>query len=137
MTSTTLSGANPSEHSDVTTASDFGDVRAEFQTLLSGCGLYDLSGRAKIAVTGSDRVRWLNGMVTNNVRDLAPGHGVYAFLLNPQGRILGDLYAYNQGQSLLVDTDQPQLEKVLAVFDKYIIMDDVEVANVSGMLTAI
>ena len=66
-------------------------------------------------------------MVTNNIRDLAPGRGVYAFLLNPQGHILGDLYAYNRGESLLVDTDQSQVEKILAVFDKYIIMDDVEV----------
>ena len=85
---------------------DFGDVRAEFQALISGCGVYDLGSRAKISLTGSDRVRWLNGMVTNNVRDLAPGRGVYAFLLNPQGHILGDLYAYNRGESLLVDTDQ-------------------------------
>jgi aminomethyltransferase len=74
-------------------------------------------------------VRWLNGMVTNNIRDLAPEHGAYAFLLNPQGHILGDLYAYNRVESLLVDTDWSQLEKVLAVFDKYIIMDDVEVAG--------
>ncbi len=73
-------------------------------------------------------------MVTNNIRDLEPGHGVYAFLLNPQGHILGDLYAYNRGESLLVDTDQAQVEKILAVFDKYIIMDDVEVANVSDQL---
>jgi folate-binding protein YgfZ len=116
---------------------DFGDVRAEFQELISGSGVFDLGGRAKISLTGGDRVRWLNGMVTNNVRDLAPGHGVYAFLLNPQGHILGDLYAYNRGESLLVDTDQSQVEKILAVFDKYIIMDDVEVADVSGKLTAI
>ena len=68
-------------------------------------------------------------MVTNNIRDLAPGQGVYAFLLNPQGHILGDLYAYNRGESLIVDTDQSQLDKILAVFDKYIIMDDVEVAG--------
>jgi folate-binding protein YgfZ len=70
-------------------------------------------------------------MVTNNVRDLQPGRGVYAFLLNPQGHILGDLYAYNRGESLLVDTDQVQVERILAVFDKYIIMDDVEVAILS------
>src|SRR6266436_2705104 len=137
MTSTTFPGPNPSEHSGATTAPDFGDVRAEFQTLLSSCGLYDLSWRAKIAVTGGDRVRWLNGMVTNNVRDLAPGHGVYAFMLNPQGHILGDLCAYNRGESLLVDTDQSQLEKILAVFDKYIIMDDVDVANVSHKFAAL
>ena len=108
---------------------DFGDVRAEFQALVASAGVYRLSARAKVSLTGGDRVRWLNGMVTNNIRDLAPGQGVYAFLLNPQGHILGDLYAYNREESLLVDTDQSQLEKILAVFDKYIIMDDVEVAG--------
>src|SRR5580700_5515723 len=116
---------------------DSGDVRSEFRALLSGCGVYGLGEQAKITVIGSDRVRWLNGMVTNNVRDLAPGSGVYAFLLNPQGHILADLYTYNRGESLLVDTDQTQVEKVLAVFDKYIIMDDVEVANISDQLTAV
>jgi folate-binding protein YgfZ len=119
------------------TPADFGDVRAEFQGLISGCGVYDLGSRVKISLTGGDRVRWLNGMVTNNIRDLAPGRGVYAFLLNPQGHILGDLYAYNRGESLVVDTDQSQLEKILAVFDKYIIMDDVEVGDISDKLAAI
>src|SRR6266478_554136 len=116
---------------------DHGDVHGEFHALVSGSGVYDLSLRAKISLTGEDRVRWLNGMVTNNIRDLAPGRGVYAFLLNPQGHILGDLYAYNRGESLLVDTDRSQVEKILGVFDKYIIMDDVEVADFSDKLTAI
>ena len=137
MTSTTLSGANPSEHSDVTSASDYGDVRAEFRSLLSGCGLYDLSARAKIAVTGSDRVRWLNGMATNNVRDLSSGHGVYAFLLNAQGRIQADLYVFQRGDSLLVDAERGQREKVLQLFDRYIIADEVEIADVSDKLTAL
>jgi aminomethyltransferase len=87
----------------------------------------------KISLTGSDRVRWLNGMVTNNIRDLAIGHGVYAFLLNPQGRILGDLYAYNRGDSITIDTDQAQSEKLLATFDHYIIMDDVEVSKLTDV----
>ena len=65
MTATTAAGANPT--------ADFGDVRAEFYALLSGCGVYDLGWRAKIVLTGSDRVRWLNGMISNNVRDLATG----------------------------------------------------------------
>jgi folate-binding protein YgfZ len=134
MTSTTLHGANP-EHSSATLAPDFGDVRAEYHALLSGCGFYDLSWRAKIAVTGSDRVRWLNGMATNNVRDLAPGHGVYAFLLNAQGRIQADLYIFQRGASLLVDTERRQREKVLQLFDRYIIADDVEIADVSDTLT--
>src|SRR5271154_5236162 len=138
MTSTTLPGANPRERTGVDTAPpDVGDTRAEFQALLSGCGIYDLSSRAKIAVTGGDRVRWLNGMVSNNVRDLAPGHGVYAFMLNAQGRIQADLYVYQRGDSLLVDTERGQREKVLQLFDRYIIADDVEVADISDQFAAI
>lgn len=118
-------------------ATNFGDPRMEFRALLSGCGVYDLGDRAKVAVTGGDRVRWLNGMVTNNVRDLAPNHGVYAFLLNAQGRIQGDLYAYNLGDSLMVDTQSEQREHVRAHFDKYIIADDVELADVSATVATI
>jgi folate-binding protein YgfZ len=113
------------------------EVRTQFAAFQAGCGVFDLSSRAKIVLTGSDRVRWLNGMVTNNIRELAVGHGVYAFLLDPQGHILADLYAYNRGDSLLVDTQKAELEKVLGIFDHYIIMDDVEVAKVSDKLTAI
>ncbi len=120
-----------------TTVTRFGDIRAELSSLRSGCGVYDLGFHAKFSITGADRIRWLNGMVTNNIRDLAQDQGVYAFLLNPQGHILGDLYAYNRGESIMIDTDQSQAEKILATFDHYIIMDDVDVKNVSEALTAL
>ena len=129
--------ASVSDYRGAATAARFGDPQAEFAVLRSGCGVYDLGFRTKISLTGGDRVRWLNGMVTNNIRDLAAGHGVYAFLLNPQGRILGDLYAYNRGESITVDTDRGQAEKILATFDHYIIMDDVEVTNLAEQLTAL
>lgn len=125
------------EYRGAITAAHFGDPRAEFAALRESCAVYDLGFRAKISLTGEDRVRWLNGMVTNNIRDLAAGQGVYAFLLNPQGHILGDLFAYNRGASITVDTDQAQAEKILATFDHYIIMDDVEVTNLSEELTAL
>ncbi|HYM79742.1 MAG TPA: folate-binding protein [Candidatus Dormibacteraeota bacterium] len=132
-----LGAAAVAEYRGATTAARFGDPQAEFAALRSGCGVYDLGFRAKISLQGGDRVRWLNGMVTNNIRDLASGHGVYSFLLNPQGRILGDLYAYNRGESIVVDTDLSQVEKMLATFDHYIIMDDVEVTNLSEQITAL
>ena len=130
-------GGDVGEYRGATTAARFGDPQAEFARLRSTCGVYDLGFRAKISLTGGDRVRWLNGMVTNNIRDLALGHGAYAFLLNPQGHILGDMYAYNRGESITVDTDSGQTEKILATFDHYIIMDDVEVTNLSERLTAL
>jgi len=103
----------------------------EFASLVSGCGLFRLSTRSKIRLSGKDRVRWLNSMITNKVRDLAPGQGIYAFVLNAQGHILGDLYAYNRGESLLVDTDQSESEKLLEIFRRYIIMDAVTLVNLS------
>ena len=141
MISTTIPGVKSPEHSGPITVPDFGDTRGEFQAFLSGCGVYDLSWRAKIAVTGGDRVRWLNGMVSNNVRDLAPGHGVYAFLLNAQGRIQADLYvfqyAFQRGESLLVDMERGQRDTILQLFDRYIISDDVGIADISDKLTAL
>lgn len=116
---------------------DCGDVRAELKALLKDCGVYALNFRAKILLTGADRTRWLNGMITNNIRDLPVGQGVYAFVLNPQGRILGDLYAYNRGDSLSLDTDQSQLEKLLALFRRYIIMDKVEISDTSDRTVVI
>ncbi len=127
----------PADYRGSTTAARFADRQQEFAALQNGCGIYDLGFRARLSLTGGDRTRWLNGMVTNNIRDLAPGHGVYAFLLNPQGRILGDLYAYNQGESITIETDHSQIEKITATFDHYIIMDDVEVTNISDQQTAL
>ncbi len=132
-----LGAAGVGDYRGATTAARFGDPQAEFAALRGGCGVYDLGFRAKISLTGGDRVRWLNGMVTNNIRDLSVDQGAYAFLLNPQGHILGDLYAYNRGDSITVNTDRGQEEKILATFDHYIIMDDVEVTNLSEQLTAL
>lgn len=115
----------------------FGSVRDEFNALRSTCGVFDLVGQVKLRLTGKDRVRWLNGMTTNNIRDLSPEHGVYGFLLNPQGHILGDLTAYNRNDSIVVSTEASQLEKILATFDHYIIMDDVEVANITDQIASV
>ena len=143
MTRTALSdhlastGARFGEYCGAETAARFGDAHAEFAALRSGCGVFDLGWRAKLVVTGEDRVRWLNGMVTGNVRDLPQNRGSYSFLLNPQGHILGDLYIYNRGDHLLLDTDRSQAARMREVFEKYIIMDDVEVTDISDKLTAI
>jgi folate-binding protein YgfZ len=131
------SGAQMGEYSGVDTARSFGEVAREFRELASGCAVYDLGWRAKVVINGEDRVRWLNGMVTNNIKDLPLNQGNYSFILNPQGRILGDLYTYNRGDYLLIDTERSQLENLLKLFEHFIIMDDVQVTDKSAALTAI
>jgi folate-binding protein YgfZ len=125
------------EYRGAETAVHFGDPNREFAALQNGCGIFDLGFRARLSLKGSDRVRWMNGMVTNNIRDLAESCGVYAFLLNPQGRILGDMHVCHRGDSLIVETDRSQLEAILATFDHYIIMDDVEVTDITEQQTAL
>jgi len=133
----TATGAAIGTYRGADTPMSFGNSAAEFQALLEGCGLYDMRWQAKLVLTGEDRVRWLNGMVTNNVRDLAVGHGVYCFLLTAQGRIVADLVGYNRGDYLLVTSDRTQTQAITEMFDRYIIMDDVEVADISDKLSAV
>lgn len=130
-------GGLAGEYAGAATVASFGDPAGELAAVRMTAGVFDLGGRGMLVLTGEDRVRWLNGMVTNNTRDLALNHGNYSLLLNAQGRIQGDLVAYNRGDYILVVTDIAQVDKIKSIFDKYIIMDDVEVADVSEKLTAI
>jgi aminomethyltransferase len=108
---------------------------AQLAALLRVAGIAPLDDTGWIRVTGPDRLRWLNGMVTNSVQTLQPGDGCYNFVLNAQGRIQGDLIAFapesGQLDSLLLETSRDQVEKLLAHLDRYIIMDDVVLADIS------
>lgn len=102
----------------------------ELNALVAGCAIFQ-PRRTLFSVTGRDRVRWFNGMVTNNIRDLGPEQGVYAFVLNSQGHILGDLYIFNRGEHLVAEIDTAQSENLLQILKRYIIMDKVEIASLS------
>ncbi len=131
------SGARLAEYGGAQTVAVFSSPETELQALSEGCGIFDLGWRAKLLITGADRMRWMNGMVSNNIRDLAPGHGVYSFFLNPQGHILGDMYVYNRGDSLVLDTDVAQVERIASKLKRYIIMDKVEIDDASQSFSAI
>jgi folate-binding protein YgfZ len=85
-----------------------------------------------IRVTGEDRVRWLNGMVTNSVQELKDGEGNYNFLLTVQGRIQGDSTIFAEPDALLMETAASQVPGLMTLLDRFIIMDDVELADATG-----
>ena len=107
------------------TANVFSSVSEELASLLKETGACDLGWRSFLHSKGEDRVRWLNGMVTNSVTGLEDNTGCYAFVLNAQGRIQGDLNIYRRANALWLQTDRSQIEALTAFLDHYIIMDDV------------
>jgi len=103
----------------------------EWSALSSGAAVHDLGWLRRVAVRGEDRFRWLNGMVTNSVSGLDANTGAWNLVLNAQGRIQGELYVWRQGTGSEADTlhleiAADQQDKLLAHFDHFIIMDDVE-----------
>ena len=98
---------------------------SQLNAFRTAAGVFSGTARAVIACSGEDRVRWLNGMVTNHVGELAANRGCYAFVLNAQGRIQGDLNIYPMGDTLWLETAAVQADKLQAYLDHYIIMDDV------------
>ena len=119
-------------YNGVEMALNFGDSTAELAALRSGCGVFALAWRGHINVSGKDRVRWLHNMVTNNVRDLPVNRGNYNFVLNAQGRILGDMYIYNRGESFAIETDASQVQTLIHAMRRFIIMDKVELMPVGA-----
>jgi folate-binding protein YgfZ len=113
------------------------DSALQLATLLDGAGLSTIDNVGWIRVTGEDRVRWLNGMVTNSVQDLQAGKGCYNFLLSVQGRIQGDGYIFAETDSLLLETASKQVPDLMALLDRFIIMDDVELSDYSAGLSGL
>jgi len=103
----------------------------EIAALLSGVAVHDLGWLRRVAVRGEDRFRWLSGMVTNTVNDLAANAGAWNLVLNAQGRIQGDLHVAREGDALTLVIAADQYEKLLAHLERFIIMDDVELAPLS------
>jgi aminomethyltransferase len=133
--------AVPGQYAGAETVLRFGSgadsVARELDALRHGCGVFDLGWRGKLVVSGEDRVRWLNGMVTNNTRDLAQDFGNFSFVLNAQGRIQGDLLAFQRGEFYVLESDAAQIGVIREFLDKFIIMDEVEIGDISGKLTSI
>lgn len=115
----------------------FTEVEHELAALVHSAAVYDLGYLTRIRLTGEDRVRWLNGMVTNTVQSLPPGYGNYTLILNAQGRIQGDGYVFRAADHLLFQTDRSQAPRLLAHLDHFIIMDDVELFELDAGTTTL
>lgn len=104
----------------------FGDPAAEYDALVHGAAVVDLGFRAVLRAVGEDRVTFLQGMLTNDVKSLATGQGCPALLLTIQGRVTADVRVAADDDALVLDVDARVRDAFVAALDALIIADDVE-----------
>ncbi len=85
------------------TVAHYGNWEAEYQTVRRAVGLSDLSHRGKIRVTGEDRVKWLQSIISNDILPLQPGQGRYSSFLTHKGKMLGYFRVYAQADSIWLE----------------------------------
>lgn len=103
----------------------------DYQKAKQGLLAADLSDRAKWNLTGADRVRYLNGQSTCDVKSLAPGQSTWGAITTIKGKLEGDLRISATPDFLLIDTNPDTATPLFMRLSKYIIADDVELSDVS------
>ena len=104
---------------------------ADYAVMARAVGLVDLSTRGKIAVTGSERVSWVNGMVSNDVAKLAPGESCRAFAMTVKGRLVADLRVHVREDVVLLETEPGLAAPTIAALDRLLISEDAALTDVT------
>lgn len=105
------------------------DSRTEQEFARNFVALIDKNFHSYLSFSGPDRVRYLNAILTNNIKDLTAGHGNVSLLLNPQGHILAELETFASPESLFCISFAMIRERLIESLEKYIIMDDVTLTD--------
>lgn len=91
----------------------------------------DFSARAKFRVTGADRFRFLNGQITNDLRQASDTVAIEACVLNAKGKLNAHIFVAALGETFLVDAEPDLRETLRARLERYVIADDVEIEDVT------
>jgi folate-binding protein YgfZ len=124
-------GANFGTLNGAEIVNDHGDVPEEHRALREAAGVLDLSFRSRLCLTGADRVRFLHGQVTNDVKKLGAGQGCYSALTTAKGKIQSDLNIFCLSDELLLDFEPGLTTLVTERLEKYLVADEVQVVDVT------
>lgn len=109
-----------------------GSIEMEYAALRRGCALLDLPIRAVLIATGPDRLEFLNRMVTQELKGLAPGNVRRSFWLNRKGRIDADLRIIHLPDRTLLELDVLAAAKSHAGLSAFIISEDCALTDASA-----
>jgi glycine cleavage system T protein len=112
----------------------YGSATAEHRAVRRTVGLADRSYRGKLRFTGKDRVAFLQGQITNDVKQLTQDRGLYAALLTIKGKMVADLELFQEGEAILMDLEPAVTEKIRAQLSRYILAADVKIEDASDKM---
>lgn len=115
----------------------FSEPAVEYRFARESVALLDTSYHAFFPLTGPDRVRYLNAVLTNNIKDLAAGQGNVSLLLNAQGHILAEIEVYALSDCQFAVSHAMVRERTASTLEKYIIMDDVTLDDASERIGSV
>lgn len=81
----------------------YGNAEAEHAAVRHSAGVADLSHRGRLRVTGDDRTKWLQSLISNDLLPLKPGQGLYSGLLNHKGKMLSYFRVYALADAYLLE----------------------------------
>ena len=97
--------------------------------------LLDLSRRAKFRITGTDRLRFLNGQITNDLRRATETSAIEACILSAKGKTDAHIFVSTSGESFLVDAAANLRETLKVRLERYVIADDVQIEDVTDQFS--
>lgn len=112
----------------------YGEMEAEYAALRKGVALMDTSQRGVVLITGKDRLSFLNKLLTNDLLKLAPGQGLYSFLLQRTGRILFDLNVLHEAEATLLEVDIRLTKTLVEELERYHFSEDVHIMDAAEQL---
>jgi aminomethyltransferase len=107
----------------------FGNPAAEYTAARSTCGFIDLSQRGLLQLSGPDRLSFLQGMLSNDLKLLKPFEGQYATLLTQQGKVIADVRVLCSLNSFYLDFWENLKDGVIEHLNRYLVADEVEIAD--------
>jgi folate-binding protein YgfZ len=122
-------GATFTELNGFEVVAHHGDPAAELRAALQGAAVFDWSARGTMRVTGPDRLDFLQGMCTAEVKKLPPGAAAYAAFLTNKGAMVADGRLWNRGEDTVIDTEPGYLSAVREYLEKHLVSEDAELAG--------
>lgn len=107
------------------------DIQLHRRALHEGALLLRAPSLGTLVITGKDRQTWLNGVVTCDLAKIRSGEGAYGFVVGKNGKLIAETFIVVDDKRILLGVNKDRLELLSQHFDKYVIMEDVNIDDES------